>query len=213
MDPLAWLRARFGREDTPLAATPWVAVDCETSGLDLQADRLLSIGAVRLVEGRIAIGDAFHVVLRQAAESAAANIVIHGIGGDAQRAGMPAQEALSAFEAYTGGALLVGYHVHFDRTMIARAMQEAGRPPKSWRWLDLAQLLPALFPERSRACKALDDWLAALEVLVDARHDALADAVATAQLFQVALAAAGRQGVTGARALMRLAADARWAGG
>lgn len=213
MEPLAWLRNRWRPQDTPLAAAPWVAVDCETSGLDLRADRLLSIGAVRLLDGRISVGDAFHLVVRQAEESPAGNIVIHGIGGEAQRGGIPPAEALSAFDAYAGEAVLVGYHSHFDRTMLERAMKEQGRAPWRRQWLDLAQLLPALFASRARACKSLDDWLRAMDIAVDGRHDALADAVATAQLFQVALAEAARQGVRGVRGLRNLAADARWAGG
>lgn len=213
MNPLGWLRARFGAADAPLAAAHWVAVDCETSGLDLRTDRLLSIGAVRLVDARIAIGEAFSAVLRQAEASAAGNIVIHGIGGDAQRGGTPPGEALDAFDRYAGDAVLVGYHAHFDRTMLERSLREQGKPPGDRKWLDLAQLLPALYPSRARACKSLDDWLRAMDIAVEERHDALADAVATAQLLQVALAEAGRQGVTGVRGLLRLAADARWAGG
>lgn len=213
MNVLAWLRGRLRREDPPLAEARWVVVDCETSGLDLQADRVLSIGAVRMEGGRIVVGDAFSVLLRQKEESTPGNIVIHGIGGEAQRGGVAPAEALADFERHAGDAVLVGFHAHFDRTMLERAMREHRGEAWRRRWIDLAQLLPALFPSRARACKALDDWLRALEIGVEDRHEALADAVATAQLFQVALAEATRQGVTGTRGLLRLAADARWAGG
>jgi DNA polymerase-3 subunit epsilon len=41
----------------------------------------------------------------------------------------------------------------------------------------------------------MDDWLARFGIQLIARHDALADAFATAQMLQVVLAAADRVGV------------------
>ena len=43
-----------------------------------------------------------------------------------------------------------------------------------------------------------------------ARHNALADSYATAQLLLVALAECERQKVAGVPAVMRIAANARW---
>jgi len=209
---LDWLRGVLRPRDAPLGAVQWAVLDCETSGLDMNAARLLSIGAVTIAEGRIGIGGAFEAVLRQSVESGADNIVVHGIGGEAQRAGMPGAQALAAFERYAGQAILVAFHAPFDRVVLERAMRESRGAAWRGTWLDLAQLLPALYPPRARTCKSLDDWLGALGVRVELRHDALADAFATGQLLQVALAEAGRQGIVTLRGLLRLAADVRWAG-
>ena len=65
-------------------AQRYVVVDVETSGLNMKKDRLISIGAIALREGRLDFSDAFQVVLRQAQVSTHANILIHGIGGSAQ---------------------------------------------------------------------------------------------------------------------------------
>jgi DNA polymerase-3 subunit epsilon len=77
-------------------------------------------------------------------------------------------------------------------------------------WLDLAQLAPALEPARRE--RGLDEWLQALAIPVAARHDALQDAFATAQLLLVLLARAERQGAGDLRALRSLARNRRWAG-
>jgi DNA polymerase III subunit epsilon len=73
------------------------------------------------------------------------------------------------------------------------------------RWLDLATLAPAFFP--GRAGHDLDGWLGAFGIECSARHDALGDAYATAQLFLVMLAEARRQGLGSAEALARIAAS------
>ncbi len=77
--------------------TRYVVVDVEASGLNMVKDRLISIGAVAVREGVIDANDAFEVVLRQDEVSSHENILIHGIGGSAQREGVEPAAALLAF--------------------------------------------------------------------------------------------------------------------
>jgi DNA polymerase-3 subunit epsilon len=105
---------------TPIASARWVAIDCETSGLDPARDRLLSVGAVALREGRIALGASFASLVRQTKPSAAANILIHGIGGEAQRGGRPVEEVLRELGDYLGDAMPVGFHAAFDAAVLER---------------------------------------------------------------------------------------------
>lgn len=188
-------------------AMRWVVLDCESSGLDPERDRLLSLGAVAVREGRIDHADSFSAVLRQAEASDAPNILIHGIGGDAQRAGRDPGEALGEFERYAGGSPAAAFHAAFDRALLRRAM-----PSWKARWIDLAQLAPALLPASAKSCRSLDDWLGAFGIEVPGRHDALADAYATAQLLLVLLAEAERQGIGAARELFAAERGRRWLG-
>jgi DNA polymerase-3 subunit epsilon len=190
---------------TPLDGVRFVAVDCEASGLDAQRDRLLAIGAVALRGGRVEPAESFRAFLRQERPSEPANILVHGIGADAQLAGRPAAEALGAFRAFVGDGVPVAFHAAYDAELLRRALGRAA--PK--RWLDLAQLAPALYPER-KACRALDDWLSAFGIAQQARHDALGDAFAAAQLLLVLLAAARRQGVATLEGLQGAARARRW---
>lgn len=188
-------------------AMRWVVLDCESSGLDPERDRLLSLGAVAVREGRIYHADSFGAVLRQAEASDAPNILVHGIGGDAQRAGRDPGEALAEFRRYADDSPAVAFHAAFDRALLRCAM-----PGWKPRWLDLAQLAPALFPVHAKSCKSLDDWLAAFAIQHPERHDALADAYATAQLLLVALAEAERQGIATVRDLESAERSRRWLG-
>jgi DNA polymerase III subunit epsilon len=197
---------RWPWQRTPLAAVRWVVVDCESSGLDPARDRLLALGAVAVRDGRIAPAESFAALLRQAAPSAPENILVHGIGAQAQLSGRPPEEALAELRAFLGEGMPVAFHAEFDAELLRRALGRAA--PR--RWLDLAVLAPALYPERAAACRALDDWLAAFGIAQQARHDALGDAFAAAQLLLVLLAAARRQGVATLEGLQGTARARRW---
>jgi DNA polymerase III subunit epsilon len=176
--------------------TRYVVVDVEASGLNMVKDRLISIGAVAVGHGAIDAGDAFEVVLRQDEVSTHENILIHGIGGSAQRDGVEPVEALLRFLEYAGKAPLVAYHAEFDERMIAAAMKRFLGVTVDMKWIDLAWILPELFPERIAKQAPLDDWLQQFAIENILRHNAVSDAYATAKLLQVAIthgAARGRE--------------------
>ena len=188
---------------TPLAQARWVAIDCETSGLDAARDRLLSVGAVAVREGRVELGTRMSALVRQAAPSPTPNILVHGIGGDAQLAGRPVDEVLRELGACVGDAIPVGFHADFDAAVLRRHGFVARQ-----RWLDLARLAPALFP--ARKAQALEDWLNEFGIAVHARHDALGDAFSTAQLLLVVLAEAARQRIRTVQELRAAERAGRW---
>lgn len=187
---------------SPLAGARWVVIDCETSGLDTARDRLLSVAGVKVRGGGIELQDYFDSRVRQEAPSAPDNILVHGIGADAQRSGQPLAQVMEALEAFIGDQLPVAFHAPFDAAILRR--HGLARRAK---WLDLAALAPALFP--GRKAEVLDDWLAAFGIPAHGRHDALGDAFATAQLLLVLLGEAGRQRVASVEAL-RAAATSRF---
>lgn len=187
----------------PLDMLRWVVVDVETSGLDVARDRLLSLGAVAVKGHVLVLADSVEVVLRQEQVSSTANILVHGIGETAQRSGEAPADALLRFLTYTGKDPLAGFHAAFDVAMIARALRRHLGIRWAPRVIDLADLLPALFPEASQ-CRQLDDWLARHGIAHPARHQALADAYATAQLLQVALVRAAQRGIGDFAGLDRL---------
>jgi len=188
----------------------YVTVDVETTGLDLRRDRVLSIGAVAVSGRRIDLGGCFEVVLRQPESSSRDNILVHRIGGQRQMAGEEPAEALVRFLEYVGHAPLVAFRAEFDQTMIDRALKETLGVKSQSVWLDLAKLLPALYPAND--CRTMDDWLAMMKIRMLARHDALADALATAQMLQVALAAADRVEMTCPAHLIEMQRAQHWLG-
>jgi DNA polymerase-3 subunit epsilon len=188
----------------------YVTVDVETTGLDMRRDRVLSIGAVSVERGVIALSRCFEVVLRQPESSSRDNILVHRIGGQRQMAGLDPAEALVRFLEYVGHAPLVAFRADFDQTMLDRALKETIGVKSQSAWIDLAKVLPALYP--SNDCRTMDDWLAMMHIRMLARHDALADALATAQMLQVALHAADRVEMTCPAHLIEMQKAQHWLG-
>ena len=206
----AWRELPAAELDAPVARSRYVVVDVETTGLNLMQDRLISIGAVAVVSGKVALGDSFYVVLQQQAASAKGNILLHGIGTSAQLEGESPAEALLAFLEYLGNSPLIAFHVTFDETMIRRALRDYLGFNFKHPWLDLAYVMPGLHPPLARKLRALDDWTGQFGIRIDARHNALADALATAQLFQVAHAHCVRKDLSSYAELRDLEKAQRW---
>ena len=181
-----------------------MAIDCETSGLDAARDRLLSVGAIPVREGRIELSGCYSALVRQDAASAADNILVHGIGGDAQLSGLSRQAVIGQLIERVGDAIPVGFHAPFDEAVLRRYGFRAEK-----RWLDLAALAPALFAAH-RKLTTLEEWLGAFGIAVEARHDALGDAFSTAQLLLVTLGEARRQGLGTVEDLVAVEKNRRW---
>ncbi|HAF43383.1 MAG TPA: DNA polymerase III subunit epsilon [Gallionellaceae bacterium] len=191
-----------------------VVVDVETTGLNLMTDTLISIGAVAVVDGKIALGDSFYVVMQQRESSRKENILVHGITGTAQREGVEPVEALLAFLEYVGNSPLVAFHVTFDETMIRRAVRQYLGHALKHPWLDLAYVMPALYPPLAFSHRVLDSWIGLFKIRIETRHHALADALATAQLLQVAQAKARqKKDITDLSGLRDLEREQRWVNG
>jgi DNA polymerase-3 subunit epsilon len=166
----------------------WVVVDVESSGLDAEHDRLLAIAAIALRfdarrRPRIVLGDGFEVVLKQdgAAPVDKANILLHGIGVGAQRAGVAPAVALAAWRGWLGRSPLLAYHAAFDATLIGRAAREHLGADLPNPWLDLEPLAAVVHADPQR--RSLDHWLQRHGIACLARHNAAADTLATAQLL------------------------------
>jgi DNA polymerase III subunit epsilon len=120
-----WLQS-LGIVRAPVDESRWVVLDVETSGLDPHAARLLAIAAIGVrVDWHtprlgITLGDSFEVVLAQQQVSARDNILLHGIGAQRQRSGVPSAQGLRDFAAFAGDAPLLAFHAAFDQTLLDR---------------------------------------------------------------------------------------------
>lgn len=187
-----------------------VVVDVETSGLSLVDDHLIAIGAIAINAGRVVYSDSFYILLRQDTASDKSNILVHEIGGTAQRTGLPPDEALLSFLEYLDGAPLFAFHAAFDETMLRKACRKFLGFEFRHAWADLAYLLPSLFPEYAHRYHSLDDWLGHFSIANDARHNALADAQATAQLCQIAIHSAQTKRSMSFKTLQEMEKIQRW---
>lgn len=168
----------------PLSA-PAMVFDLETTGLNTRTDTVLSIGAVKVQLEGINLGDSFYQVLDIAVDLGGESQLIHGLTQKDLAQGCEPQKALLDFLIYSKDHIWLAFHAEFDRRMIKNAaLQHLGQviDPQP---IDIAYLAPLLFPELKPSQASLDYWLEIFHLPILARHNATADALATAELLMI----------------------------
>lgn len=204
MNPLRrrWLAWRFGPGPWgalfgPTPAGERVSLDLETTGLDPRRDRLLRLAAVPVRGGRVVLSERFERWVDPGRGFDIESIRHHRIlPGDVASAADEAS-VVAAFLHWLGPRPLLGYCVGFDIAMLDRVMRPVLGFPLPNDRLDLAavdfELQRRRHPDAARR-RDLDAILADAGVPSLQRHDALADATATALAWCVLRARAGQDG-------------------
>ncbi|MFV3404358.1 MULTISPECIES: 3'-5' exonuclease [Pseudomonas] len=171
----------------------WVVLDLETSGLNLNRDQVLSIGAVAIEDGAIDLGRPFERTLHRPEQKTNPSVLIHGLGPSALAAGVEPAEALLDLMAFIGDSPVLAFHAPFDQRMLARALKDSLGLRLQHTFIDVAELAPLLNPDTVLREAGLDDWIARFGLQVQARHHASADAQVTAELALILFSQARRQ--------------------
>ena len=179
-----------------LHAQRFIVMDQETTGLNPQRDKVLSIGAVLLQHGQIVMGEQFEATLRREQNVLNPSVLIHGIAPSAAAAGTPPAQALLSFMEWAGACVFLAFHAPFDQRMLARALKNQLNMQLRHVFLDVAELAPMLCPDTKVGRGGLDDWVKHFKLQVLARHSAAADAQVTAELALILLKKAEQQGIT-----------------
>src|SRR5471030_780149 len=126
-----------------------VVLDLETTGLNLNKDRVLSIGAVVIEDGAIDFSQQFERTLQCTDLKLAPSVLIHGLGPSAIAAGSEPSEALLEFMEFVGDSPLLAFHAPFDQHMLGRALKEHLGYKLQHVFLDVAAMAPLLCPQAS----------------------------------------------------------------
>ncbi|AQZ95746.1 PolC-type DNA polymerase III [Halopseudomonas phragmitis] len=182
-------------DDTPLSQTRLVVVDLETSGLNVQRDQILSIGAVVIEQGAIDMGSQYECTLYRANHQVTESVLIHGIAPSEIEQGMEAEDALLDFVEFAGESVFLAFHAAFDQRMLSRGLRQDLGYRLSHKFIDVAELAPMLCPEARVGRGGLDEWLDYFGLSISQRHNAAADALATAELTLILLSKARAKGI------------------
>ena len=117
---LADARYRF-MWDTP-PPDEWVALDCETTGLNTRSDEIIAISAVRIQGDRILTSQRLELLVRPEGAVPADSIRVHRQRGQDVAGGLPAQESVQQLLHFIGSRPLVGYYLEFDVAMLNRVL-------------------------------------------------------------------------------------------
>jgi DNA polymerase-3 subunit epsilon len=198
---LAQLPQPVALGDLALRSQRWVVLDLETSGLNLNRDQVLSIGAVVIEDDAVDFSQMFERTLQRAETKLSPSVLIHGLGPSAIAAGSDPVDALLDFMEFVGDSPLLAFHARFDQHMLARALKDSLGYRLAHTFLDVADIAPLLYPEALLREAGLDDWIDHFHLQVGERHHASADALATAELMLILLSRARQQHIDTPRAL------------
>jgi len=176
----------------PPPAQEWVALDCETTGLNVRTDSIISIGAVRIQGSRILTSERLDLLVRPQSSMAADSVRVHRLREQDVAQGLPVEEAVRQLLHFIGSRPLVGYYLEFDVAMLNRTVKSLlgiGLPqPKievSALYYDyrFRQLPPYQQHDNADIDLHFDTLMKDLDLPVRTAHDALNDAIMAALAF------------------------------
>lgn len=164
----------------PLASLPAIVLDTETTGLDTSADRVVEIGAVRLVGGKLN-GETYAELINPGISIPKASTDIHTIA-DTDVADAPVfTDGMDRFMQWSGASIIIGYSIGFDIAILKAEHARHGLDWRTPRALDVRHLVQVLQP--NLPAESLETTAGWLGIEVTDRHRALGDALLTARVF------------------------------
>ena len=181
----------------------FAALDFETTGLDYRRDSVVSFGVVPIRSGRVLVGEGVHQLVASRVPSTPGSMKIHQIlPRDLELAPSP-EEAGETLRAALERRFLVTWYANMELAFLGRIF---GGRPRGWarRTVDVRQLVIELERVDPDARFGLSGTAARYGVPVANPHDALDDALVTAQLFLVLASKLEERGFGTARSYLRL---------
>jgi DNA polymerase-3 subunit epsilon len=185
----AYKRARLPSGRSPWRAASYCAVDLELSGLDPKQHEIVSFGAVPIEDGRVQLSAAVYGRIRPLGSMSTASIRVHGMRIADLADAPPLDVAIDPLLAAMAGRVPVVHVAAIERSFLRPALRRQGlrlRRPM----IDTSVLGLIWLHERDGNAPrhtSLTELAEALGLPAHSPHDAIGDALTTAQAF-VALA-------------------------
>ena len=184
--------------ETPIADIDMVALDFETSGLNADQDHIVSIGLVPFDISRIYAGQSAEWIIDPGAPVSEESIVIHGITHSEIDDAPAFAPVLDQFLKHIAGKLVVVHYRYIEREFLRNTVSRLFKEPLIFPVADTLELEADMLNHQrslfsrlfnhSRDSVRLPDTRVRYGLPPYQNHNAMTDALATAELFQAQLA-------------------------
>ena len=173
--------------NTPIRNASYIVLDFETTGLDLQKDHVISIGLVEIDSLGIKLNTAHHEIIRTDLEVPEQSAVIHQITDDMILEGTGLKAALDGLLERLKGKVLIAHHAQVEFGFLRRLCadiynQDFVMPVIDTRLLAKRQLLRSQVTLKNDSLR-LFNLRDRYKLTAYKAHNALSDALSTAELF------------------------------
>ncbi|SDX91040.1 DNA polymerase-3 subunit epsilon [Lutibacter oricola] len=176
-----YLNSFKNKKPKSINKTRFVVFDTETTGLDTNTDRILSIGAIAINNGIIDVADSFEIYLKQD-QFNADTVEIHGILKEGNIEKISEEKAIEHFINYLKNAVLIAHHAAFDVKMINSILKRMNLQKLKNKSIDTGILYKKLEGKQNDHF-SLDKLCEEFNIPLHDRHTASGDAYITAILF------------------------------
>jgi len=172
---------------TPIEEVPIVSLDLETTGLDPGKDEIVSMGLVEMQFERIRLDSTWHQLVRLGRDLPSQSVVIHNITDDQMQTGRPLEDVLPELLSRLKGKVMLVHYKSVEQNFINAACERLYGAPFVVQTIDTLQLGMRVFELQNHTIQPTDLRLFNLRPRYNLpryrAHNALIDAVATAELF------------------------------
>ena len=187
-----------------------MALDFETTGLDLDRDEVISFGLIPILRGRIDLSGQLYQEVAPDVEPSRSSIPIHHLRAQDLATAPAMQDVADAFRSALSGRFILAWAAEVEIAFL-RKVFGGGRRAWRRRTIDVRTLImaverPSGDARRGPGYYALSAAATRFGVPVEQTHHALDDAFMTAELFLVAANALEARGRGSTRDLLRITA-------
>ena len=100
----------------------WVVLDCETTGLNVSRDEIISIGAVKIVGNTLMTSDRLELLVKPDKKVSAESVKIHRLRELDVVNGLDPEVAMAKLMHFIGSRPIVGYYLEFDIAMLNKVI-------------------------------------------------------------------------------------------
>jgi len=179
-----------------LLKTEFLVLDFETTGMDPAKEAILSVGYTVIREGRVMLSESGHHIVQVSKQIPRESVAIHKITDDRSRQGQHLTDIIGKLLHKIAGRVLIAHYAPIEKGFLNAACEELYGYKLPMRILDTLAI------EKKRMQRRQQPLVANQLRLFNLReqyglprykaHNALEDAIATAELFLVQIACLNR---------------------